>query len=140
MTKPEGDKVVVAATSKELTKEFGYQGSRDNTSAAYLTGLLIGYKAQKAGLTEAILDIGLRENRAGSRVYAALKGAVDSGLKVPSGEDVFPSAARIRGEHVAGNAKSSFADYEKRGLKAADLPAHFDEVKKKIAGAYGGSK
>jgi large subunit ribosomal protein L18 len=140
ITKPEGDKVVVAATSKELTKEFGYLGARDNTSAAYLTGLLIGYKAQKAGLTEAILDIGLRENRAGSRVYAALKGAVDSGLEVPSGEEVFPSAARIRGEHVAANAKSSFADYEKRGLKAADLPAHFDEVKKKIAGAYGGSK
>ena len=140
ITKPEGDKVVVAATSKELTKEFGYLGARDNTSAAYLTGLLIGYKAQKAGLEEAILDIGLQENRAGSRVYAALKGAVDSGLEVPSGEEVFPSDARIRGEHIAANAKSSFADYEKRGLKAADLPAHFDEVKKKIAGAYGGSK
>jgi large subunit ribosomal protein L18 len=140
ITKPEGDKTVVAATSKELTKEFGYLGARDNTSAAYLTGLLIGYKAQKAGLTEAILDIGLRENRAGSRVYATLKGAVDSGLTVPSGEEVFPSAARIRGEHVAANPKSSFADYEKRGLKAADLPAHFDEVKKKITGAYGGSK
>jgi len=140
VTKPEGDKVLTAATSKELTKEFGYLGARDNTSAAYLTGLLIGYKAQKAGVAGAILDIGLRENRAGSRVYAALKGAVDSGLKVPCGEEVFPSEDRIRGAHVAGNAKSSFADYEKRGLKPADLPAHFDEVKKKITGAYGGAQ
>ena len=140
VTKPEGDKVLVSATSRELTKEFGYKGSGKNTSAAYLTGMLIGYKAQKAGIGEAILDIGLRENRAGSRVYAALKGAVDSGLTVPCSEEVFPSDARIRGEHVAGNANSSFKDYEARGLKAADLPAHFDEVKKKIAGAYGGTK
>lgn len=139
-TKPEGDRVLVAATSKELAKEFGYLGARDNTSAAYLTGLLIGYKAQKAGIEEAILDIGLRENRKGSRVYAALKGAVDSGLEVPGGEEVFPSEERIRGVHVAGNAKSTFAEYEKRGLKPADLPAHFDEVKKKIMSAYGGAE
>ena len=66
--------------------------------------------------------------------------AFDSGLKVPCGEEVFPSEDRIRGAHVAGNAKSSFADYEKRGLKPADLPAHFDEVKKKITGAYGGAQ
>jgi large subunit ribosomal protein L18 len=140
VTKPEGDKVLVSATSKELTKDFGYMGSGKNTSAAYLTGMLIGYKAQKAGIGEAILDIGLRENRTGSRVYATLKGAVDSGLTVPCSEEVFPSDERIRGEHVAGNASSSFKEYEKRGLKAADLPAHFDEVKKKIAGAYGGTK
>ncbi len=140
ITKPEGDRVLVSATSKELTKEFGYNGSRDNTSAAYLTGMLIGYKAQKEGIEEAILDIGLRENRKGSRVYAALKGAVDSGLEVPCSEEVFPSEERIRGEHVAGNANSTFAEYKKRGLNPADLPKHFDEVKKKITGAYGGAK
>ncbi len=140
VTKPEGDRVLTSATSKELAKEFGYLGARDNTSAAYLTGLLIGYKAQKAGIDEAILDIGLRENRAGSRVYAALKGAVDSGLEVPCSEDVFPAEERIRGEHVAGNASSSFKDYEKRGLKPADLPAHFDEVKGKITAAFGGAE
>ena len=28
ITKPEGDKVLAAATSKELTKEFGYLGAR----------------------------------------------------------------------------------------------------------------
>ena len=140
VTKPEGDKVLVSATSKELAKDFGYLGARDNTTAAYLTGLLIGYKAKKEGVANAILDIGLRENRPGSRVYAALKGAVDSGLTVPCGEEVFPSEDRIRGRHVAGNANSSFKDYEKRGLKPADLPAHFDEVKQKIINAYGGAQ
>jgi large subunit ribosomal protein L18 len=137
ITRPEGDKVLVSATSKELARDFGYLGSGKNTSAAYLTGLLVGYKAQKEGIEEAILDIGLRENRAGSRVYATLKGAVDSGLEVPCSEDVFPSDARVRGEHVAGNANSSFSQYEKRSLKSADLPAHFDEVKGKIASEYG---
>lgn len=137
VTKPEGDKVLVSATSKDLAKDFGYKASGKNTSAAYLTGMLIGYKAQEAGIEEAILDMGLAENRAGSRVYAALKGAVDSGLEVPCSEEVFPSDARIRGEHVAGNASSNFSQYEKRGIKAADLPAHFDEVKNKITSEYG---
>jgi large subunit ribosomal protein L18 len=137
VTRPEGDKVLAAATSAELAKNFGYKGSGKNTSAAYLTGLLIGYKAQEAGVEEAILDIGLNENRAGSRVYAALKGAVDSGLEVPCSEEVFPSDDRIRGTHIAGNTTSKYSQYEKRGLKAADLPAHFDEVKGKITSQYG---
>ncbi|HMK46881.1 MAG TPA: 50S ribosomal protein L18 [Methanocella sp.] len=137
VTKPEGDKVLVSATSAELAKDFGYQGSGKNTSAAYLTGLLIGYKAREAGIEEAILDIGLRENRAGSRIYSTLKGAVDSGLEVPHSEEVFPSDDRIRGAHIAGNTFSKYSQYEKRGLKAADLPAHFDEVKSKITGQYG---
>jgi len=138
VTKPEGDKVLAAASAKELTKAFGYKGAPKNTSAAYLTGMLAGLKAKQAGVDEAILDIGLAENRKGSKVYAALKGAIDAGLDIPCSEDVFPSDERIRGEHVAGNANSSFAEYEKRGLKAADLPGHFDEVKAKIMKSYEG--
>ncbi len=137
-TKPEGDAVLAAATARELARAFGYKGSLKNTSAAYLTGMLAGYKAKKAGVEEAILDIGLATNRKGSKVYAALKGAIDAGLKVPCSEDIFPSDERIRGEHVAGNSKSSFSQYEKRGLKVTDLPAHFDEVKKNIMKAYEG--
>ncbi len=137
-TKPEGDIVMAAASAKELARTYGYKGSLKNTSAAYLTGMLAGYKAKKAGVDEAILDIGLATNRKGSKVYAALKGAIDAGLDVPCSEDIFPSDDRIRGEHVAGNPKSSFSGYEERGLKAADLPAHFDEVKKNIMKAYEG--
>jgi large subunit ribosomal protein L18 len=100
--------------------------------------LLAGYKAKKAGVDEAILDIGLATNRKGSKVYAALKGAIDAGLEVPCGDGIFPSDERIRGEHVAGNTHSSFSEYGKRGLDAAGLPAHFDEVKKNIMKAYEG--
>ncbi len=138
ITKPEGDRVLAAASAKELAKTFGYKGSLKNTSAAYLTGLLAGFKAKEAGIEEAILDIGLATNRKGSKVYAALKGAIDAGLTVPCSEDVFPTDDRIKGGHVAGNTKSSFSQYEKRGIKVADLPAHFDEVKGKIMKAYEG--
>lgn len=138
VTKPEGDQVIVSATSRELAKNYGYKGATKNTTAAYLTGMLIGYKAIKAGVENAVLDIGLRTNTPGSRMYAALKGAVDAGLDVPCSEEVFPSDERIRGEHVAGNTASSFSQYEKRGLKASDLPANFDEVKNKITSEYEG--
>jgi large subunit ribosomal protein L18 len=138
VTKPEGDRVLAAASAKELAKAYGYKGAPKNTSAAYLTGMLAGLKAKEAGVSEAILDIGLATNRKGSKVYAALKGAIDAGLEIPCSEDIFPSDERIRGEHVAGNSKSSFSQYEKRGLDAKDLPAHFDEVKEKIMKSYEG--
>jgi large subunit ribosomal protein L18 len=138
ITKPEGDIVLAAANARELAKVFGYKGSLKNTSAAYLTGLLAGFKAKKAGVEVANLDIGLATNRKGSKVYAALKGAIDAGLEIPCSEDVFPTEDRIKGAHVAGNSKSTFSQYEKRGLKAAELPAHFDEVKSKIMKAYEG--
>lgn len=137
-SKTDGDRVLVSATSLELAKDFGYKGATKNTSAAYLTGLLVGYKAKEAGIDEAVLDIGLAVNRKGAKVYATLKGAVDAGLEVPCSEEIFPSDKRIRGEHVAGNASSKFTEYEKRGLNVKDLPAHFDEVKAKITGQYGG--
>ncbi len=138
VTKPEGDKVLAAASAKEIVKAFGYKGAGKNTSAAYLTGLLVALKAKQAGVDEAILDIGLATNRKGSKVYAALKGAIDAGLEIPCSEEVFPSNERIRGEHVAGNSASSFSQYEKRGLKVNDLPKHFDETKEKIMKAYEG--
>ena len=138
LAKPSGDEVVAAASAKELAKVFGYKGSSKNTTAAYLTGLLCGFKAKEAGIDNAVLDAGLATNRKGSKIYAACKGAIDSGLEVPCSEDVFPTDERIRGEHVAGNASSSFSQYEKRGLKAADLPAHFDEVKNSIMKKYEG--
>ncbi|MCD1293494.1 50S ribosomal protein L18 [Methanocella sp. CWC-04] len=138
IAKPDGDYVLASATSKDLTKDFDYKGATKNTSAAYLTGMLAGFRALEAGVEEAVLDAGLATNRKGSRVYAALKGAIDAGLEIPCDEEIFPSDERIRGEHVAGNSESSFSEYEKRGLKASDLPAHFDEVKNKITSEFEG--
>jgi large subunit ribosomal protein L18 len=97
---PDGDKTLVSANTNELTKKFGWKGARRNTTAAYLTGLLIGTRAKEKKIGEAILDIGLRSPVKGSLIYAVLKGAVDAGLNIPHSEEVLPAENRIKGEHL----------------------------------------
>ena len=79
---PDGDITYSSAVSSELAK-YGYTGATGNTPAAYLTGLLFGLKSLKNGYGGGILDIGLQASSVGSRVYAALKGIVDSGFDIP---------------------------------------------------------
>lgn len=138
--KPEGDNVVLSANSKELVK-FGYTLNKGNIPSAYLTGLLLGQKAKKKSIREAILDIGLNTHVKGSRIYAALKGIVDSGLKVPCSEDVFPPEERINGTHISEYVeklkKESKEKYEKQFSsyiknKAEDVKKQFNDVKDKI--------
>ncbi|RLI82763.1 50S ribosomal protein L18 [Archaeoglobales archaeon] len=132
---PVGDRILVSVDSSMLTK-YGWKGDLNNTPAAYLTGLLIGKKAIEAGVREVVLDIGLKTPTKGSRVFAVLRGAVESGLEVPHSPEVFPDDQRIRGEHIAEYYEKvgGFSQYEKRGLKPSELPAHVDEVKSKIMG------
>jgi large subunit ribosomal protein L18 len=94
-----GDRVVMTATSIALRK-MGYGGHTGNAKAAYLTGFLAGKKALKAGMKEAVLDIGLHTPVRGSNVFAALKGAVDAGLSVPHAEEAFPKQERVNGSEV----------------------------------------
>ena len=137
--KVNGDETVVSAHSNEL-KNMGWLGSGKNTSAAYLTGFLLGKKALEAGITYAVLDIGLKSSTRGARIFATLKGAVDAGLEVPYSDIILPADERIRGEHVAAYAESlsdeevekRFSQYIKNGLSPKDLPDHFDSIKQKI--------
>ncbi|MHC1635026.1 MAG: 50S ribosomal protein L18 [Candidatus Methanospirareceae archaeon] len=96
----QGDETLVSAISSELEK-YGYKGNKCNVPAAYLTGLLFGKRAKERGYEEGVLDIGLHSPSYGSKVFAALKGAIDAGMKIPHGEEVLPSEERIRGEHIA---------------------------------------
>jgi large subunit ribosomal protein L18 len=137
--KMDGDETVVSAHSNEL-KKMGWLGSGKNTSAAYLTGFLVAKKALEAGIEAAVLDIGLRSSIKGARIFAALKGAVDAGLKVPHNDIILPADERIRGEHVATYAESlsdeevekRFSKYIRNGLSPKDLPDHFESIKQKI--------
>ena len=142
-----GDKVLASADSRELIK-YGWNLNRGNLPAAYLTGLLIGKKA-RGKAEEAILDIGLQESIGGSRVYAALKGAVDAGMKIPHSDDIFPDEKRIRGENITAYAlklkkeepdkfKRFFADYEKNvpTLRVEDV---FEKVMENIMGDKAGA-
>jgi len=137
--KVNGDETLVSAHSNEL-KNMGWLGSGKNTSAAYLTGFLLGKKALEAGITYAVLDIGLKSSTRGARIFATLKGAVDAGLEVPYSDIILPADERIRGEHVAAYAESlsdeevekRFSQYIKNGLSPKDLPDHFESIKQKI--------
>jgi len=148
---PKGDRTIVSAHTRELIRDFGWRGHTGNTPSAYLLGLLIGYKAKKAGIEEAILDIGLHPPTRGSSVFAVLKGAVDAGLNVPHSEEIFPEDYRIRGEHIAEYAKAlkeedeslyrrQFGGYLVKGLEPEKLPEHFDEVKAKIIEKFEGAR
>ena len=98
------DKIIVGISSKSLL-EKGWPkeqaGSLKNLSAAYITGFLLGKMSLKAGIKEAILDIGLSRNIPKSRFYASLKGALDAGLSVPCKKDVLPAMETIKNEKIS---------------------------------------
>lgn len=93
------DSVKMGITSKEIAKS-GWKNSFNNVPAAYATGLIIGKKAVEAGIKKAILDEGIIRSTKGSRVYALVKGAIDSGLEIPCNKKMFPEESRIHGEHT----------------------------------------
>lgn len=94
------DKVIYSLNTKELL-EFGWplkkKGSLKSLTASYLAGFLIGKKALSSKFNEKIiLDSGLIPNTNGSRVYAAVKGLSESGLKIPFDKDIMPSNEMIK--------------------------------------------
>ncbi len=117
----DGDSTLVSANTVEL-KKYGFTGT-GNLPSAYLTGLLIGYRAKKTGHAEAILDLGLRHATKGGRIYAALKGAVDSGLEIPHDPEIFPGDEKITGKSIDKYRKSS-------------VSAQFESAKQKIQAEF----
>lgn len=115
--KGKSDRTLVSSNSRSLRK-VGWTFSCDSIPAAYLVGFAIGKVALKSKIGEAILDAGLYRSTKGNRIYAVVKGAIDAGLKIPAGAEMFPSEDRISGKHIA---------------KHKDLPAKFEEIKKMIA-------
>ena len=138
-----GDKVLFTIDSKALIK-LGWKGDNGNIPSAYLIGALAGKKALERGVKDAVLDLGFNNSTKGSRLYAALAGAVDAGLNIPFNPEVLPSKDRISGEHIAKYAqqlesnesmyKRQFSNYIKKGLNPVDIVRHFNEIKVKIHG------
>ncbi len=117
-----GDKVITSANTKEL-KKYNWNFTGGNLPSAYLIGLLAGKKAVQEKHKEAIVDLGLQSPIKGSRLYAALKGAVDAGMSIPHDKETFPSDTRIKGEHIAKHEKET---------KFKDMAKVFEECKQKI--------
>lgn len=143
-----GDKVIASASSKELTKTYGWKGAGGNIPAAYLTGLLCGYRAIAKRTKKAVLDIGLQSPSQGSRIFAAMKGVIDAGVEVPHKEDVLPKAPRISGQHIADYAKqlaanpeayqAQFSKYSAKKMNPEKIPDHFSQIKEKISSGFKG--
>lgn len=137
----QGDKVLVASDSSTL-KKIGWNYSLKNFPAAYLTGLLLGKKAQQRGIKQAILDPGTKAPLRKSKVYAFLKGVVDSGLPVPYGDkEIFPSEDHISGKKISDYAhqlkgkkeyEARFNQYLKNRYFPEEISKVFAEVKQKI--------
>jgi large subunit ribosomal protein L18 len=95
------DKVIYTVNTRELLKQ-GWpedkKGSLKSLAASYLGGLLLGKKAKELK-QEVILDSGLIPNTPSSRIYAAVKGFADSGIKIKFNENVVPSEERIKSNY-----------------------------------------
>ncbi|MBD3263272.1 50S ribosomal protein L18 [Candidatus Woesearchaeota archaeon] len=111
-----GDKTSVFIRSDQL-KKLGWKHSCKNLPAAYLTGLLIATKALKANITEAIADLGLYDMVKGSKLFSALKGAVDGGLKIPHDSKMFPSEECITGKHISDEIAKDFEEIKNKVMK-----------------------
>lgn len=140
---PSGDRIILFVCSRDL-KKFGWKASGNNLPACYLIGCLLAVEAKKKNIGECVLDIGMQPSIKGCRLYAVLKGVIETGFKVPYSDSVFPDNKRISGEHIAEFAKKlkqekekyerQFSVYLKNNFDPETLPAHFDEIKKKIRG------
>jgi len=96
----DGDIIRVNVSSNHI-EEFGWEGHGSNLPCSYLVGYLAGKKALNKGIDEAVLDIGLNVPKKGGKIFSALNGIVDSGVKVPHNPDILPSEERTKGEHIS---------------------------------------
>jgi len=111
------DSILVSVVSKDLLA-YGWPeakaGSLKSLGAAYLSGLLFGKKL--GGKKDYVVDTGLIRSTKGSKIYAALKGVSDAGLKIQIDKEVLPEEKRI---------------------KSNNLKDFFDKVKEKIESGAG---
>lgn len=97
------DKIIFGSDSRELLKNgwnANAKGSLKNITAAYLFGFMFGKKIQSKKLETPIVDFGMIQTLHKTKVYAFLKGLIDSGLEISCKEEAFPDDARIKGEHL----------------------------------------
>jgi large subunit ribosomal protein L18 len=146
MAKVTGDEIIAHANSLELAKTYGWKGDCGDAPAAYLTGVLCGYRAIAKGVKEAVFDIGLQAPSKGAKIFAALKGVLDAGLTIPHSKEILPDEARIKGQHIVDYAKQlapnpetyqkRFSKYLSRNFKPEQLMEHFSLIKEKIVSSF----
>lgn len=97
------DRIILGVTSKLLLK-YGWpedmKGSLKSVPASYLTGFLFGKKITSKKMKNPILDVGMIRAVNKSKVFAFVKGLIDSGIKIECKEEMFPEKDRISGKNL----------------------------------------
>ena len=148
--KKKGDQILVAAHTNDLI-QYGWKHSTSNLPAAYLAGLLAGFRAKKRGIKKAIIDLGLHQRTLQAKVFGALKGVREAGIKVNSDESLFPKPERLTGEHISSYAQSlvkdnpnkykkQFSSLTKRKYKPENISKDLARVKETINKNFGVEK
>jgi large subunit ribosomal protein L18 len=103
LSKEAQDRAVFGFDSRKLN-EYGWpkdaQGSLKSTTASYLTGYLTGKTIIKQKLETPILDAGMNRVLHKNKIYAFIKGMIDSGMKINCEKEFFPEESRIKGQHL----------------------------------------
>lgn len=113
---PKGDRTVAYAISKELASA-GWSHAQKNIPAAYLTGLLCAKRAAGENIASGIIDLGLRTVHKKGRVFAAIKGLIDGGIKIAHDETTLPDEKRIHGAHLKEDSSKDFEKAKENILK-----------------------
>src|SRR5215467_12911541 len=70
-----GDVTLCAASSKDLSKRFGWKGSAKSVPGAYLTGYYLGQLAEESNLKRVVVYSGVGRFVHGSRLASVISGA-----------------------------------------------------------------
>jgi len=114
------DRIDIGITSKKLMNHGwpkNSQGSLKSLPASYLTGLLIGKEIINNKKQMPIVDFGMLRVLPKSKVYAFLKGLIDSGVNLKHKEENFPKEDRISGKHLKKDFSKTFNEIKSKIMK-----------------------
>ncbi len=128
------DKIEIGITSKKL-KKYGwpdeFDGSLKSIPSAYLTGLLIGKEIIKKKLKTPIADIGMIRTLSKNKVFAFLKGVIDSGVKINCPKENFPDEERVSGKYLKEDFSKTFKEIKSKIEESEEVHSVKKSVKKK---------
>ncbi len=111
------DKVIFNINSKDLLKNNWPKemaGSLKSIPAAYLTGYLVGTKIISEKLETPVVDLGMIRTIYKTKVFAFIKGLIDSGVKIPCKEEAFPEEDRIVGKSLKNDFSKTFEEIKSK--------------------------
>lgn len=114
---PEGDKVLVSATSDEL-KKYGWKGSLKNCPAFYLMGIIIAKKMISENQKNCVPDLGMYNIIMKSNLFSFLAGVKEGGIDIHLDEKAVPDKNRIEGSHISEDVVKNFNDVKISILKS----------------------